>query len=151
MLSQSCLACKMKNQKKQKINNFVFKYLKQKIKALQAVQNSNVNYTHVETPKVHNDNNHKQFKSQEAKQARPTVHTHIHSHAHTSTQAPTHMQHPFYPSSAYFDKVENDNWRTIALQNLVEVATSHSGIWVSLIHWKQTIKHDMIWQQTENS
>ena len=80
----------MKNQKKQKINNFVFKYLKQKIKALQAVQNSNVNYTHVETPKVHNDNNHKQFKSQEAKQARPTVHTHIHSHAHTSTQAPTH-------------------------------------------------------------
>ena len=62
------------------------------------------------------------------------------------------MQHPFYPSSAYFDKVENDNWRTIALQNLVEVATSHSGVWVSLIHWKQS---NMTWydnrQKTPNS
>ena len=68
-------------------------------------------------------------------------------HTHTSTQAPPQHTAPLYPSSAYFDKVENDNWRTIALQNLVEVATGHSGIRVSLIHWKQPTT----WQQTENS
>ena len=37
----------------------------------------------IETPKAHNDNdnNPKQFKSQEAKQARPALHTHAHTHA----------------------------------------------------------------------
>lgn len=88
ILSQPCLACKMRNRGKSEekaINNFIFKYLKQKSKAQHAVQNSNVNYTHVETPQAHNDNNnnHKPFKPQEA-----NTHAHINTSTTTTYSTP---------------------------------------------------------------
>ena len=57
-----------------------------------AVENSNINYIHGVTLYVENDNNndYKQLKSQEAKQARPTLHTHMHAHTHTRMHARTH-------------------------------------------------------------
>lgn len=55
--------------------------LKHKNRAWCVVQHLNTNYIHVETPQVenYNNNDYEQFKSQAAKQARPTSHTCAHT------------------------------------------------------------------------
>ena len=59
-------------------NNEIF--IKPELRAWHAAQNSNINYTHVETPLVKKDNNndYNQLKSQEANLAQPTLHHLLH-------------------------------------------------------------------------
>ena len=58
------------------------------------VQNSNINCARFETPHVENNNNsdYKQFRSQEAKRAKLTLHTRTYAHKrmYTHTHARTH-------------------------------------------------------------
>lgn len=61
-----------------------------KNRAWHAVQNSNINYIHDETPQVVNDknNDYKQLESQETKQQvlhQTYMHTHLHTHKHVCT------------------------------------------------------------------
>ena len=68
-----------------------------KNRARRGVQNSHKHekLIHVETLQAENENDYdyisdKQFKSQEAKQAVPTLHTHTHTHTHSHTQPNRH-------------------------------------------------------------